>query len=588
MDEVKQKTDIVTLVSEYVALKKAGRNYKALCPFHNEKTPSFMVSPERQIFKCFGCAEGGDVFAFYKKAEGVEFGEALRFLAQRAGVQLKDHRPTRIEQQREKLFDIHEIAGQLYHHLLTKHPSGEKALKYLQARGIKQKAIVDFRLGLAPRQEDFLASYLNKKDISRQDAIAAGLVLISTNKLKDRFRDRIVFPIFDTRGKIIAFSGRSLGGQEPKYLNSPDTPLFNKSRSLYGVHLAKTGIQKEGVAILVEGNLDVISSHQVGVNNVVAPLGTALTLPQIEILKRWTENLLFAFDTDLAGDAAAKRAIEIAENSDMNIRVVQLPEGKDPDEIIRKNPLLWKKACKEAVPVYDHFIAAAVNKYGVKSSEAKRKVVGEVLPQLAWLEDEILKAHYLQVLAAKLAVEETPLREMLKKYSQGRPEALGAKELFEKPLSEKGVSLIEKYLIALIIYSGQFPPSVNENIFSTLQYREIFKLAKAFFVAEGRFKIKTFVKKIPQALLSVFDDLLLLEIDEDILESEEKTSHEINYCTLRLKELNLRAKLKELNLAIKQAESAGNQEKVGSLSEQFQTLSKSLVVLDEVKYGQKK
>src|SRR3989344_9337574 len=529
IEEIKNKLDIVGLVNEYAPLKKAGRNYKALCPFHNEKTASFMVSPDRQIFKCFGCSEGGDIFAFYKRIEGVEFGEAMKVLANRAGVRLKEFKPTRAEQQKETLFKAHELASRFYHHLLTKHPAGKKALDYLKARGVKQKSIDDFQLRFAPEKESPLVDYLKKKEFSIQDITISGLGTVSTGKPRDWFRGRIMFPISDTSGRCVAFSGRALGNTEPKYLNSPETPVFSKSKALYGINLAKANIQKEKTAVLVEGNLDVISSFQVGVKNVVAPLGTSLTETQIEILKRWTENLLFAFDTDLAGDAAAKRAIEIAENSDMNIRVVQLPEGKDPDEIIRKNPLLWKKALKDAVPVYDHFIAAAVNKNGVKSSEAKRKVVGEVLPQLAWLEDEILKAHYLQVLAAKLAVEETPLREMLKKYSQGRPEALGAKELFEKPLSEKGVSLIEKYLIALIIYSGQFPPSANENIFSSLQYREIFKLAKAFFEAEGRFKIKTFVKKIPQALLSVFDDLLLLEISEDILESEEKTNQEINY-----------------------------------------------------------
>jgi len=581
VDEVKSRVDIVGLINEYIPLKKAGRNYKALCPFHGEKTPSFMVSPDRQIFKCFGCGEGGDAFAFLKRMEGMEFGEALRFLAARAGVKLKEYQPSPAEQKKETLLKISETACEVYHYLLTKHPSGERARAYLKKRGVSPNSIKDFKLGFAGGQRNFLFRFLAKKEFSAPDVGLAGLTSATSEGVVDRFRNRIIFPICDAQGRVIAFSGRALGADEPKYLNSPETPLFHKSRALYGINLAKMAIKKEKGAVLVEGNLDVISSHQAGVTNTVAPLGTAVTADQIEILKRFAENLLFAFDTDLAGDAAAKRGIELAENSGLNVRVVPLAESKDPDELIQKDPAAWKKAIKEAVPIYDYFIESAIRKYGVAGAESKRKVAGEVLPQIASLGDEILRAYYLQVLGAKLGIEETILRAALKKYSTGQKEPLSMKEILERPLGEKGVSLLEKYLLALFVQSGQLPETPEEKIFSQPQNREIFKILGSFKKKEGRLKIKTLAKAVPAALLPTFDELLLLEIDEEILADREKATKEINNCVRRLKGLNLRLKLKELSLAIKQSESTGETDQVASLSRQFRDLSKILTSLEE-------
>ena len=391
-----------------------------------------------------------------------------------------------------------------------------------------------------------------------------------------------MFPIFDPSGRGIAFSGRVLGETEPKYLNSPETPVFSKSKALYGISLAKTDIKKEKSAVLVEGNLDVISSFQVGVTNVVAPLGTSLTQPQVEILGRWAENLLFAFDTDLAGDAAAKRAINIAESTDMNIRVVQLSSGKDPDDLIRKDPLSWKKAVKSAVPIYDYYIESAVKNYGVEGAEAKRKIAAEVLPQIAAINNDIFKAHYLQLIASRLRVEEDILREALKKYQAGEKVLPSIKEILDRPLSEKGAALTEKYLLALILQSTRLPDYISEKLFEELKYREIFKILKSFYEKEGKLKIKALGKSVPEALLPEFDELLLFEVSEEILTEEASVEKEINYCSLRLKELNLRTKLKDLSLAIKQAESVGNQPRVAALSTQFRNLSRALVSLEEV------
>lgn len=576
IDEIKRKIDIVEMINGYTALKKSGRNYKALCPFHNEKTPSFMVSPDRQIFKCFGCSEGGDVFAFYQKVEGVEFGEALKTLAERTGVKLADYKETGVQKQKETYLKLHDLAASFYHYILTQHKIGERALKYLQARGVNQKSIKDFKLGFAPNKTKALLDFLTKKGYGVGDAVVAGLALTSSGQPRDRFWGRIMFPIFDTQDRVIAFSGRSLGDTEPKYLNSPETPIFNKSRSIYGINLAKQAIKKVKGAVLVEGNLDVISSHQVGVGNTVAPLGTALTGFQVEMIKRWAENLIVAFDTDLAGDAAAKRGIELAETAGLNTRVAHLIQGKDPDEIIKKNPLEWKKAIEEAEPVYDFYINAALKRFDGATAEGKKRVAAAVLPELSRIDDEIMKAHYLQILSSKLGVDEEVLRRSIQKYEGSTPKLADVKEVLEKPLSEKGRLLIEKYLLSLVIQSGNLPEEVSEKLIEDSNISQVFLKVRDFIQDEGRFKVKTFIRSLPAALLPTFDELLLHEIDEDLLADEEKIFKEVAYCVGRLKELNLRTKLKDLSVAIKQAESAGNPEKVLHLSEKFRDLSKIL------------
>ena len=580
VEQVKSKVDIVSLVSEYVQLKKSGRNYKANCPFHNEKTPSFMVSPDRQIFKCFGCGEGGDVFAFLKKMEGLEFGEALRLLASKVGVQLKEYKPSLAEKRKETLLEISGLASNLFHYLLTKHSLGKNALDYLKARGVIKKSVDNFQLGFSPNQKKFLFQFLVKKGYLPADIISTGLVIATSDGPIDRFRGRIIFPISDIQGRVTAFSGRSVGSLEPKYLNSPETLIFNKSKTLYGINLAKASIKKEKAAVLVEGNLDVISSHQVGVENVVAPLGTALTIQQVENLKKLSDTVIFAFDTDLAGDAAEKRGIEIVEEAGMNMKVVQLLEGKDQDEVIKKNPHLWKKVLKEAVPIYDYFINSAVGRYGVDSAEGKRRVVNEVIPTLSKLTDEILRSHYLQQLSAKVGVEETDLRELVDKYVSGDRKGSEIKEVLDKPLSPRVGSIVEKYLLALVVQSGQIEKGVAPELFTDNSYQEIFKLIKQYKKENEKWRVKAFAKNLPEALLPAFDDILLFDIDEEVLELPSKLEQEINVCANRLKELSLRKKLKELSIAIKQAEAVGNGDKIRSLSEEFRDRSSELMSIE--------
>jgi len=572
IEQVKERTDIVGLVSGYVSLKKAGRNYKGLCPFHNEKTPSFMVSPDRQIFKCFGCGEGGDVLSFFQKIEGIEFHESLIRLANKAGIQLKEQRPNPEAEQKEVLKEIYQKAADFYHFILLKHASGRKALEYLKVRGLTEKTIKDWQLGYAPDSWDSLVKFLAKKNLSTKDIVRSGLVLSSQRKGNyDRFRKRIIFPIRNISGEIIAFSGRIFGEGEPKYLNSPDSPIFNKSSNLFGLDMAKTEIKKENQTVLVEGNLDVLSSYQAGVKNVVAPLGTALTERQLLLLKRFSENIIVSFDQDRSGISASKRVITMAEELGMNIRLTNFSE-KDPDELIRKDPLQWKKSLKEAVPIYDYLIDKAVKSYGTETPEAIRKITSEVTTVLAKIENEIALSHYERLLAKILGVsEEAVAREVTKRK---KPFNSPAEEIIEKPTLGNRDKL-ERYLLALILQGKVLPRQLESKDFQNLQLAYLFQLIRDNFTKN----LKVLEEKIPEELRNIFDSLTLLELPSEIVSEERKIEFEIDTCVKRLKELNLRARLKELTLSIKQAEISKEVEKLQALEKEFAQLSKNLTSL---------
>ena len=578
LEEIKQKTDIVALVNEYVPLKKAGRNYKALCPFHGEKTPSFMVSPDRQIFKCFGCSEGGDAFEFVKKMEGLEFGETVRKLAKRAGVQLKEYAPSGLEKKKDAVYSINQTATDLYNYLLTKHKAGKAALDYLHARKISDLSIKKYQLGYAPEKGDIAVSFLLKKGFNTEVINLAGhSYSYSGGKMLDRFRGRVVFPIKDTQGRVLGFSARALGSREPKYLNSPDTLVFNKSKSLYGIDLAKSEISKNKTAVLVEGNLDVISSYQSGVKNVVAPLGTALTERQVEILRRFSDNLLIAFDTDFAGNAAARRGIELAEEAGFSVKVVDLGEGKDPDDTIRKDPNVWKNKIKEAVSVYDFILDSSIKRWGL-DADGKKKIAREILPVIAKLPDKIAQDHYVQKIAAKLSVSEDAVRSDLKKYSVSNPlETKESSEEDEKsPVKTSKILLLEEYLLALIIQTGVLPKEIDEKFFSQPEAKNLYLVIKKHYDTEGKIKLKKLSETIPENVLKIYDQAILYDVGEEIVDYRDEAQKEIYSCTQRIKELNLRTRLKRLGLEIKQAEVADESKKLKGLTEEFRDLSLQL------------
>jgi DNA primase len=436
VEEIKSKVDVVQIISEYVKLTKAGRNFKGLCPFHGEKTPSFMVNPELQIFKCFGCGEGGDIFEFVMKMEGAEFGEVLRMMAKKVGVTLASYTPTKAEDEREKLYQINKLTAEYYHYLLTKHEIGQEALKYLNDRKITNESIDRFNLGFSAEGWDYLIKFLTiKKDFKIQDLERAGLVIPSPKGGYDRFRNRVMFPLANHRGLVVGFAGRVMpaasaeaaASQGGKYVNTPETEIYHKGDLLYGLDLNKAEIKSAGWVVVVEGEIDSIASWQAGVRNVVAIKGSALTQRQVDVIKRYTDTVILALDADLAGDMAARRGIEIAEKAGLIIKVTN-PKAqiahykyKDPGECATEDPEMWKKIVEGAVPIYDFYISSAVERHGLEAV-GKAKIGKELLPIWAKIEDEITKGHYIKRLAEVLGVGEGDVRRQLEKIQNSKSE----------------------------------------------------------------------------------------------------------------------------------------------------------------------
>jgi DNA primase len=401
-DEIKLKLDLAEVIGEYVPLKPAGSGaMKGVCPFHAEKTPSFHVSRERQIWKCFGCDKGGDVFSFVMEMEGMTFPEALRHLGAKAGVEIPDYRPTKETDKKDTLRRIHEVAADYYAASLREYPNGKAVRDYVAKRNIDNSLRDKFQLGAAPDDWDTLAIVLQKKGFTEDDILLSGLCLKrkSGSGLVDRFRNRLMIPLCDSSGVVLGFTARALPGapaDQAKYINSPETPLYHKGAMLYGLHLAKTAIRKTGEVIIVEGNLDVVASHKAGVENVVGSSGTALTEAQLRTLARYTKRLVFCLDDDAAGFAAAKRVVELAIKLkaadpalqfDVRCLVVPAGVGKDPDEIVQRDPAEWVKIAGDSQSVIEYYFQKVIRLFeeqgGATSIEARRRLIDELLPHVA-------------------------------------------------------------------------------------------------------------------------------------------------------------------------------------------------------------
>lgn len=562
LEEIKRKIDIVELINEFVPLKKTGRNFKALCPFHPENAPSFIVSPERQIFKCFGCGESGDIFGFLMKTEGLEFGEALQTLAKRAGVKLKRYRPSEAERQKTLLYEINHLASEFYHYLLTSHRVGQKALQYLKVkRGINLKTIQLVKLGFAPAMWDGLQKFLvNKKGYKAQDLEKAGLVIKSERGrgYYDRFRARVMFPLEDHRGNVAGFAGRTLDPKqtEAKYVNTPETLVYHKSDLLYGLRQNKEAIKKADFAILVEGELDVLSSYQTGVENVVAIKGSALTPSQVSLLKRFTQNLTLALDRDVAGDQAARRGIEVADQAGMAVRVVKLQGGKDPDEVAQKDAQLWKKLVKKAVPVYDYFLDSAFSRFDSQTGEGKRSIGQEIVPVLAKITDEIVRSHYTSLLAERLKInEEAVLAQIDKFLDQQKPESLTkeAKDGREKPSRRE---VIEEHLLALAFQGKKWAflrQGKVSSLVKTPRFQVILGTLGKYLKKIKSLKTNRFAKMLPAELVEVFNKFYLHDFAK-IVESKEEVEKELKKTLSELEKLNLKEELEKISSAIKDLE----------------------------------
>ncbi len=463
VEEVKGKIDIVELVGQYVALKKAGRNFKGLCPFHGEKTPSFMVNPELGIYKCFGCGEGGDAYSFLQKIEGMDFSEALSSLAKRVGVELISYKPSQGEQLREKLLSINSLAAEIYQYMLGEHKLGVEALKYIKERGLTSESIKKFRLGFAPNSWDFLYKFLTvKKKYSLDMVRKTGLVVEGKNY--DRFRNRIIFPLANPRGQVVGFAGRILPNpneQIPnpnlgaKYVNTPETEVYHKGELLYGFDITRAEIKSAGICVVVEGEIDMIASWQAGVKNVVAIKGSALTEKQVELLSRMCDTIILGLDADMAGDKAARRGIEIAQKRGMFVKVVSFDgKYKDPGEMAIADSNLWKEVVAKAVGIYDFYISSAVKRYDT-SSQGKVRIVRELTPILAEIDDEIMKSGYVQKLAMVLDVREEDVRAQMAKAPNALPADATHQAFQAGKLQIPRREILEEYVIELALKGGK-------------------------------------------------------------------------------------------------------------------------------------
>jgi len=428
VQQIKERLNVVDVISGYLKLNKAGVNYKALCPFHNEKTPSFMVSLPRQSWHCFGCGEGGDIFTFIQKIEGVEFPEALKILAEKAGVVLERVDP-KLKTEKDRVLEICEKAAQFFTESFSHGPRNGELLSYLKKRGLNETVISDWRLGYAPDSWDSLLNFLRSRGYKDSEIEKTGLVIQTPHlrqdfggqaRYHDRFRNRLMFPIFDTSGRVIAFSGRIMSDVIPsktekpdagKYINSPETILYNKSRILYGLDRARTDIRKSDKAILVEGQMDVLLPWQDGVKNIVATSGTALTEEQLSILKRLTSNLVLAFDTDDAGFKATKRGIDLAQTMGFDVSVLNLESGKDPADFVKEKPGEFFNTVNNAEPIMSYYFRQAFKRFSPERIEGKKFIAVTLLSEIKRLPSAIEKSNWLRDLALRLGVSERDLEE---------------------------------------------------------------------------------------------------------------------------------------------------------------------------------
>jgi len=566
IDEVKQRIDIVEVVSQYTALKKAGRTFRALCPFHSEKHPSFFGYPEQQSWHCFGaCNAGGDVFSFVMKKEGIDFGEALRLLAQKAGVTIPSRfEPEAGKEERERLYQANQAAAQYFHNLLLNSPAGERAGGYFASRGLSPKTIADFQLGFSPNSWDALKQYLLERGYTENELLTAGLVIeAEAGGTHDRFRNRLMFPIFDIRGRIVGFGARVLDDSLPKYLNSPQTLIFDKSSCLYGINLAAASIRQRNLVVIVEGYMDVITAHQNSFNNVVASMGTSVTEKQVGTLKRLTRDMALALDADAAGEEATLRAISYENTLEAEVKVIILPGGKDPDDVIREDVKIWQNFLEEALPIVDYTFNMITAELDLNTAKGKSLAVDKLLPIIAEMKDAVRQAHYLQKLARLVKVSQHSLEATLGriKSSRGKRQAKEpSQERVTQALHPLLSSPVEEYCLALLLQHPELKGR-NEGLlseyFENSENREIFTAWQQ--------------TNAPSSLKDGLDSAIWEHLDSLITRSLPSNQIEQKYanCVLRLREKFLRSlEVKRAEVLALEAESGGTAAELAKLEEQ--------------------
>ncbi len=563
IEEVKQKLDIVEVVGQYVALKKAGRNLTALCPFHSEKNPSFFVYPEQQSWHCFGaCNTGGDVFSFVMKKENADFGEALRLLAQRAGVTI----PSRFEQdtkrdEKERLYQANDAAAQYFHNLLINSQAGEKARNYLDSRGLSLNTIVDFKLGFSMNSWEALKQCLTEKGYTYGERLTAGLVIETEDgETHDRFRNRLMFPINDARGRVTGFGARVLDDSLPKYVNSPQTPIFDKSSSLYGINLAAPTIRQQNLAVIVEGYMDVITAHQNGFTNVIASMGTSITERQVATLKKLTKNITLALDADAAGEEAMLRCVDYENALDTEVKVIILPKSKDPDDVIKEDTTMWQYLLEKALPVVDYTFDMVTAELDLTTTKDKTLAVGKLIPIIAEIKNDTRRDHYLTALSKLTGTSYHNLEATLSSIKPERKAQRRKPEALARAVQPFLSSRIEEECLALLVQHPELrsrEAGLLPEYFENSENREIFLAWKQVDAPES------FKEKLDTSLWEHLDSL----ISKKILATQIEERY--NKYVLRLREEYLRSLERKKEAAlVSEAEAGGTAAELAKLEEQ--------------------
>jgi DNA primase len=568
IDEIKQKLNIVDVIGRYVSLKKRGRHHVACCPFHGEKTPSFTVSEELQIYKCFGCGKAGDVFNFLQEYEKIEFKEALEILAKMAGVVLVKSESFNKEEHRKKtLIGINNEVAKFYNYILLSHPLGKKALDYVLGRGITLDTIKKFKIGYSPSNSQLISNYLFKKSFKLPDLIATGTFgesRFGNHQLYDRFQDRLVFPLMDYRDQILGFSGRilptSTNPNLAKYINSPETEIYHKSHMLYGLNLAKEAIRENNYVLVTEGEFDMISPYQSGIKNIVALKGTAFTQEQLQLLRRYTDTLILALDSDFAGNNAARRSIELADNLEFDIKVLTLGDKyKDPDEAIKSDLQFFKNQLKNTIPVWDFIIESVSKANDPTTIKGKKEILSQVLPFLVKINNSVIKSDYYKKLADEInSDEESVYLEAQKYLSTPTVLAIGGSVAKNAvPEVSNKTEKLEEHLLTLIF--GAKKPLLlakkNKKLTDLLTISK-FKILMDNLLEQIEFEPRVYQDGLPAELRPAFQSIYLnataLELDPLVrLKEIKKVSDQINI-------LSLKEKISEMTKKIAQLESANN------------------------------
>lgn len=576
LDQIRNKLSIEEVVAPYVQLKQAGRNFKALCPFHQEKSPSFIISPDKGLAYCFGCRKGGDIFAFIQEVENIEFPEAVKLLAEKAGVELSNNHSGANKQEKDRVLELLTESHQFFQQQLQKNKAAQQ---YLEQRGYNNEACTKLGLGFAPDSFHELTNALKAKGYSAKEMIDAGVASqkeVGDSNVYDRFRNRIMFPIHTPQGKLVAFGGRTLSKdpQAAKYLNSPETKTYHKGQTLYCFHKAKQSIREMDQAIVTEGYFDALTGHIHGYTNIVASLGTALTEQQLKLISRFTKKVAFAFDADQSGQNAASRSIEIAQKMGLQVRLILIPSGKDPDDAIRSDKDEWELAVANAIQATEYEFQKSFSKHDPTSLEGKKNIVKELLPVINRIPNAIEREHYLKKLGLDLQTSLKSLLLELNKLPKSDLKPLNTEKQQPMPAKSVAYSTIE-YLCGVLMNNPEYFEQVQNRIkpeyIGSEQEKNLYKSTLELYnqaeIQSSDTKVNDHEESPKKGRLQLLE-LYAAERTEKF-KTPEETASEIQSICERIRSDYKKRRLKELSIALS---STKNQDETQSLTQEYRQL----------------